>query len=255
MRWDELTWVEFDVLSKEQCIALLPVGSIEQHGPHLPLGLDYMIVDRLSDRFIVKARTLGLNTIKLPPIPYGLSHMWLGNPGTISIDHSSFMNYVCDVVRSIIRWGVKYVLILNGHAGNSDALRVVASRITNEFKEDSVVVVTSWWELVNDVIKELFNIGFFHADEVETSVALALNINVKGELMGSEIHRRYDEFWHSLDLTKRPKIYVYRFEAIRRIPGSYGNPKAVDIEKGVKIVEHVIDRLIKLSNDLLAGRI
>ncbi len=253
--WDRLSWVEFETLVKDLDLVVLPVGSVEQHGPHLPLGLDYLIVDELSKRFVIKAYEVGIKAVKLPPIAYGLSSMWLGNPGTITVNFDSFMSYVYDVIKAVLLWGVKRVLLLNGHAGNSDALRVVASKIVNELKGDHLIVVTTWWELVGDIIKELFPKGFFHADEVETSIALALGIDVKGDLEGSSIHRKYDEFWHSLDLTKRPKAYVYRYEAVKRVPGSYGTQKGVSYDKGATLVNSIIDRLIKLTKDLLHNKI
>ncbi|MEM0361529.1 MAG: creatininase family protein [Sulfolobales archaeon] len=254
--WDLITWVEFEETVDDSTIALLPVGSIEQHGLHLPLGLDYLIVDELAKRFVERVRSSGIKVIKLPPIPYGLSSMWSGNPGTLEVSEASFMNYLYDLIKSIMRCGIKKVLILNGHAGNSDALKVVARRVVNDVGGDSLVIVTSWWELVGDVINEVFESKFFHADEIETSIAIALNIRVVSErAVGSEVDRRYDDFWHSLDLTKRPKAYVYRFEGFKRLPGSYGNPDKANYEKGVRLVNSIMDRLTKLIVDVLSGRI
>ena len=254
--WDLMTWKEFEVYVDESTVAILPVGSVEQHGLHLPLGLDYLIVDELCRRLVVRAEKEGFKVVKLPPIPYGLSAMWLGNPGTIDISSNSFINYVYDVLRSVMRWGINKLLILNGHAGNSDALRLTASNLIKDLGGNYVVVVTSWWELVGDIINEVFESKFFHADEVETSVALALGIRVaEVSVKSSEIFRRYDDFWHSLDLVKRPKIYVYRFEGIRREPGSFGIPEKASYEKGLKVVNTVIDRLLMLIKDLISSRI
>jgi len=254
--WDLMTWKEFESFIDNSTVAILPVGSVEQHGPHLPLGLDYLIVDELCRRLVVRAEGEGLKVVKLPPIPYGLSAMWLGNPGTIDISSNSFINYVYDVLRSVVRWGITKLVVLNGHAGNSDALRVVASNLVKDLSSNYVVVVTSWWELVGDVINEVFESKFFHADEVETSVALALGVRVvEVGVKGSEIFRRYDDFWHSLDLSRRPKIYVYRFEGVRREPGSFGTPEKASYEKGLKVVNTVVDRLLKLIKELVEGKV
>lgn len=254
--WDLMTWKEFESFIDNSTVAILPVGSVEQHGPHLPLGLDYLIVDELCRRLVVRAEGEGLKVVKLPPIPYGLSAMWLGNPGTIDISSNSFINYVYDVLKSVVRWGITKLVVLNGHAGNSDALRLVASNLVKDLSSNYVVVVTSWWELVGDVINEVFESKFFHADEVETSVALALGVRVvEVGVKGSEIFRRYDDFWHSLDLSRRPKIYVYRFEGVRREPGSFGTPEKASYEKGLKIVNTVVDRLLKLIKELIEGKV
>ncbi len=254
--WDLMTWKEFEDFVDDSTVAVLPVGSVEQHGTHLPLGLDYLIVDELARKLVEVAGSSGVKVIKLPPIPYGLSSMWAGNPGTVEVSDEAFMKYVYDVIRSIMRCGISKVLILNGHGGNSEALKLVARKAADEVRGNSLVAVASWWELVGDAINEVFESKFFHADEVETSVAIALGIRVvHGEVTGSEIERRYDEFWHSLDLTKRPKVYVYRFEGFRRFPGGYGSPEKASYEKGVKLVKILTMRLIKLIQDLLAGRI
>ncbi|MCS7107849.1 MAG: creatininase family protein [Sulfolobales archaeon] len=254
--WDQITWVEFEELVDSSTVALLPIGSVEQHGMHLPLGLDYLIVDEISRKLVVKANNLGFKVIKLPSIPYGLSSMWSGNPGTLEVSDESFINYLYDLIKSIIRCGISKVLIFNGHAGNADALRIVARRVVNDVGSDSVVVVTSWWELVGDLINDVFESKFYHADEVETSVAMALGIRVIHEkIVSSSIDRKYDDFWHSLDLTKRPKLYVYRFEGVRRSPGSYGSPEKSTYEKGMVLVNSILDRSVKLIQDLLAGKI
>ncbi|MEM2158515.1 MAG: creatininase family protein, partial [Sulfolobales archaeon] len=67
--WDQITWVEFEEIIDDSTVAVLPVGSVEQHGMHLPLGLDYLIVDELSKKLVMKANKLGLRIIKLPSIP------------------------------------------------------------------------------------------------------------------------------------------------------------------------------------------
>lgn len=255
--WEQLTWDEVEGITSKLVAAVLPVGSVEQHGLHLPLGLDYLVVDELARRVVIRAREEGFEVLKLPPIPYGLSSMWLGNPGTINVRASAFMNYVADVIRSVIRCGVRRVLILNGHAGNSDALRVVAREVADEVGDGGyVIVVTSWWDVVGDVINEVFETKFFHADEVETSIALALGIRVKVDrAVGGPIHRYYDDFWHSLDLTKRPKVYTYRFEGVRKYPGGFGSPGRASVEKGDKVVKTLIERLVKLIKDLSSDRV
>ncbi len=254
--WDLITWVEFKEVVDEHTVAVLPVGSVEQHGPHLPLGLDYLIVDELARRLVERASTLGIKVIKLPSIPYGLSGMWSGNPGTLEVSDNSFMNYLYDLIISAMRCGIRKILLLNGHAGNSEALRIVARRAVNDVGIDSVIAVASWWDLVGDLINEIFESKFFHADEVETSIAMALGIRVVVErITGSRIDRKYDDFWHSLDLTRRPKAYVYRFERVERSPGSYGSPEKASYDKGIRLVNPLIERLVKFIQDLLVGKV
>jgi creatinine amidohydrolase len=110
----EMTWQEFDRVRHEK-IVILPVGSTEQHGPHLPLSVDSIIAEGLS--LMVAERVEG---IVAPTICYGYKSAPLSGggplfPGTMDLNAVTFMNLVFDVLEELIRDGVKKVLILNGH--------------------------------------------------------------------------------------------------------------------------------------------
>jgi len=255
--WHKLTWIEFrDYINskKYKVIALLPVGSIEQHGPHLPLGTDYIIADSVCKLTIERVSKLRSDIIplKLPPLIYGLSSMWASYVGTISVNTDIFMKLVTNILSEVIRNGIEKIVIINAHAGNDDALRV-ASRDAVETLNKGLIVVTNIWHVVGDVINKLFNTKFFHADEVETSLALALNISVKlsnvklSDYPTTLKTRYYDEFWHSLDLTKRPKAYFYRPESrLKEGLGAFGRPDLASREKGLKLLDELITRLANL---------
>ncbi|OYT45752.1 MAG: hypothetical protein B6U85_08345 [Desulfurococcales archaeon ex4484_42] len=255
--WCKLSWIELrDYINskKHKVVALLPVGSIEQHGPHLPLGTDYIIADSVCKLTIEKVNKLRSDIIplKLPPLVYGLSTMWTSYTGTISINTDVFMKLVINILSEIIRNGIEKVVVINAHAGNDDALRT-ASKDVVEMLNKGLIVVVNIWHIVGDVINKLFNTKFFHADEVETSLALALNIGVKLSNVKLSNHpatlrtRYYDEFWHSLDLTKRPKAYFYRPESrLKEGLGAFGRPDLASKEKGLKLLNELIARLANL---------
>ena len=156
----------------------------------------------------------------------------------------------------MIRSGCRKVIIINGHAGNSDALRVACRDTVEELGKGEVAVVTLW-DLCGDIINRSFQTGFFHADEVESSVALALGLRVKGPLRpAGEAHRKYSDFWHSLDLTVRPKAYVFRPESREMHgAGSFGRPDLASSEKGRALVDCLTRRLGEFLNEFMLSNV
>lgn len=255
--WDKLTWKEIkDFCSNKNSVVFLPVGSTEQHGPHLPVGLDYIIADHVSREAASRLKEQGVAVLKLPPVPYGLSVMWASYPGTITITTETFIGLVKDIVSSVVSSGCRNIIIVNGHAGNSDGLRVAARDAVETIKSGTIAVVTLW-ELCGDLINDLFETKFFHADEVETSVALALGFNIREIPQNPQVpHRRYSEKWHSLDLEKRPKVYVYRPESTAlHGDGAYGSPYLATSEKGKTLLDCMISKLTDLAADLIKERV
>lgn len=251
------TWVEVrEICNNDRSIFLVPVGSVEQHGPHLPLGLDYVIAQHVALEACRNLEKEGVRPLVFPPITYGLSSMWSAYPGTVSVGSESLYKYLRDIIISASRNCVKTpVVIVNGHAGNNDLLRVLCRDVAEE--TGLTVSFVSVWDLCGDVIKETFTTPFTHADEVETSLAIALNILVKEPPKDSlEFFRKYDEFWHSLDLTKRPKAYVFRSESRETHgDGSFGKPYLASRDKGEVLLNCMINRLVSLVKGIIEGRI
>ena len=254
--WDRLTWKEINEVCKtKESIAILPVGSVEQHGPHLPLGTDYLIADMLSSEAVERLEKEGINALKLPPLPYGLSSMWAAYPGTVTLRTETYISLLKDVILSIISSDCTNILIVNGHAGNSDALRI-AARDAVEAAGKGTVSIASVWEICGDLIDDLFETPFFHADEVETSLAMALGLRIaESPSRGCEPHRKYSDRWHSLKLRVRPKAYVYRPESIdTHGDGHFGRPDLATRDKGERLKECIIEGIKGLALDLIKGR-
>ncbi len=258
-RWELLSWVDVNNFCSldEGKVILIPVGSVEQHGPLLPLGFDYIIAYEACLRSCETLSSKDVKTIVLPPLTYGISPMWLAYPGTVSISSSTLQALIKDIVKSISSYcrQIKFVFV-NGHAGNSDVLKVIARDLAEEFNME--IAVVTLWELCGDVINETFHTKFFHADEVETSLGLTLKLvkDHRRDLVASEPFRKYNEVWHTLDLTKRPKAYVYRPESKETHgSGAYGRPDLASESKGMKLMECFISRLTSFVEDFIKGLI
>jgi creatinine amidohydrolase len=250
--WQEMTWEELQSAAKECDIALLPTGSCEQHGPMMPLGTDFYIAYEAAKR--VAERT---GTIVAPPLPVGMSGYHLGEPGTISVKPLIMIEYFADVLISISNSGFNKVIVLNGHAGQQWLLSqasLMANAATGVF-----VAIAHWWELAcEEVRRECGRI--WHADEAETSVALALlpdglvDMGKAGEEAFPEPTVQFcdydllpelkDKFlWSSI-------LPAYPPEKDIRRTGMYGDVRKASREKGERIVSAWIDNLVKFIEDL-----
>jgi creatinine amidohydrolase len=176
-----MTWQQAQAAIETANLAVLPVGSIEQHGPHLPLDTDAGIAEELATRI---ATELGDDAVLCPPLRYGLSEHHMAFPGTLTLRPETFLRVQDDVIESLASWGLRRVLVVNGHAGNVDALRLAARTA----RRDHGVLVASvmWLYLAGDVITELATGDRYgHACEVETSVAMSLRpSSVRHDLIG-----------------------------------------------------------------------
>ncbi|HSI92480.1 MAG TPA: creatininase family protein [Jiangellaceae bacterium] len=165
-----LTWPAAEEALAAAKLALLPVGSLEQHGPHLALDTDLAVADALAQRL---EQDLGDGGLLCPAVPYGLSEHHLGFPGTVTLRPDTLASLVLDVVESLVHWGLRRVLVVNGHGGNIDALRLVSRRARRD--SGALVAAVMWAQLAADEIgARVTSPAYGHACEIETSVVQVL---------------------------------------------------------------------------------
>ncbi|MEL9929365.1 MAG: creatininase family protein [Sulfolobales archaeon] len=254
----DMSWIDFEreCYKTGECVGILPIGSVEQHGAHLPLGTDIMIAERLAQKIFEKASEKGFKIILLEPISITVSVEWSGNPGTLWVPGEVFQSYVKSYILSLMRNNIRRIIVLNAHGGNTGHLQALLKDVVYEFKEEGFkIYLINWWEFVGDVINRIFETRFFHADEVETSLAMALGIGGKATESGEIIERPYDEKWHDLDTTKRPRVYFFYREGRRLEKGSFGRPDIASREKGEILLKEFLDRFMDFLEDLVRGRI
>jgi creatinine amidohydrolase len=169
-RLTSLTWADAESAFATASLAILPTGSIEQHGPHMTLESDTAVAWALAQRLEVE---LGPDAVLLPRLDYGLSEHHLRFPGTMTLRPETYVRLLVEIVESVTRWGMRRVLIVNGHGGNIDALRLV-SRIARR-DHGALVASVMWAVIAADEIKaRVSSPQYGHACESETSIALAL---------------------------------------------------------------------------------
>ena len=161
----EMNWSEVKELIEKSKVAIIPTGSTEQHGPHLPLGTDYLIAEHIANKVAKEA-----NVLVTPVIPIGYAPYHTDYPGTLSIPMDVLTAYYTGIVDSLIKHGMTHILFLNGHGGNSPALSNVCFYLR---MKGITAAYINWFELGGHFKKEWGSLG--HADHFETSVMLSVD--------------------------------------------------------------------------------
>jgi creatinine amidohydrolase/Fe(II)-dependent formamide hydrolase-like protein len=240
----ELTWPEAEKRLEEVDVALLPVGSIEQHGPHLPLDSDAFDAEYLAHK--VAEKCSDPKPLVFPLIPYGVSYHHEGFSGTISISPDTLSRFVYEIGMGAARQGITKLLIINGHGGNSPALNFAAQMINRDAHiftcvdtgETSDPDVDALAETPNDV----------HAGEIETSTTLA----VRPDQVRMEKARTFIPQFSSsyLNFTSKRKVNWYAHTARISPEGVLGDPSKASRDKGKRIWHLMITNLVELVEDL-----
>jgi creatinine amidohydrolase len=128
-RYDELTWPEMRQAIARQPVVLLPFGTVEDHGPHLPINTDNAIVAAIC---LETARRAPEEMLVMPVVNYGLDEHHMDFPGAVSVGIETLIAYVADVALSATRHGFTHVLIVNGHGSNGPIADLAARRVVLE---------------------------------------------------------------------------------------------------------------------------
>lgn len=176
-KMQEMTWNDFDRI-RRNCVVILPVGSTEQHGPHLPLSVDAIIAEGLSE--MIAGETGGAVA---PAVCYGYKSAPLSGggpifPGTLDLNGTTLINLVHDILEELIRDQVTKILIVNGHYENEAFLLEAADLVSGQYPQVKIVEA-SWWDQISQpVMDKVFDEVPFpgwaleHAAIAETSMTL-----------------------------------------------------------------------------------
>ncbi|WP_291767008.1 creatininase family protein [Caldivirga sp. UBA161] len=239
MHWWELTWPDFEKADKS--IALLPTGIVEAHGPHLPLG-----TDALMATYIAEEAAKRTNALLLPTVWYGNTYVLDKFPGTISISNEVLYMLYRDIFREVSRNGVKYLIVINGHGGNIDALSMASKDVAKE--TNLTIILINWWvDLGKEARRKVLETPEGHAAEDETSEVLAAYPHLV-KLVPRD--GSADEW---IDVKFR--IYGREVYAQEYTKAVQGYPSRASQEKGKAILEAAINEVTQLINDLRNGKL
>ncbi len=240
---EHMTWEEYrDEVARR--IIILPVGSLEQHGPHLPLNVDVVIPTSLA-----KTVCEELDGMVLPPISYGYKAQGGGQlfPGTTSLDGTTLINLTLDILRETYRHGGRRFLVLNGHYENT-AFVTEAVELFGRAVNDATVVILSWWDQVSDeMVDELFAEAGFpgweleHAAVTETSLVqyFAPELVREDRILDDQSERmpKYSVFPPPDDTLPKSGVPYKATHASR--------------EKGEQLAKHVVDAIVQIARQEL----
>jgi creatinine amidohydrolase/Fe(II)-dependent formamide hydrolase-like protein len=184
--WGECTWEDIAQAAREDYIVILPAGAIEQHGPMLPVDVDARLAERNAIEGAQYARDrYHLNLLVLPPLHYGQSCHHMKFPGTISLRFETYIAALYDIMRTVIDWGFRSIVIANGNGGNANSLEVarykLMEEIAREGKDARIYLHTGHSDpYIRERHRELSESGVLpdehfgiHAAAYETSMMLA----------------------------------------------------------------------------------
>jgi len=248
-RWELHTWKEMEKKLADIDTAILPCGSIEQHGPHLPLDVDYFDSVYLARK--VAEACSNPKPFVLPAIPYGVAYHHEDFKGTVSVTNHTLSSLVYDIGRSLARNGIRKLIILNAHGDNSPTLLYAAQMIN---RDTGIFVCVESGETSDTDLNELSETpNDIHAGEIETSTTLAIRPGmVQMERAVSETMNFGSSY---LDFTSERGVAWYVRTKIISGSGIMGDPTKASAEKGKKIWEIMIAHLVRFVEGVKRSRL
>jgi creatinine amidohydrolase len=239
MLLEELSWPEVRKLKVATKVVLLPLGSFEQHGPHLPLTTDTDLVTAVA-RAVESERPAKI--LCLPTLWPGHSTHHLFFPGTLSVSQMPYIQLVLELCRSVAGMGARKVFLLNGHGGNEVPLRAALRELKSEFPKTRFVTA-AYWSLAAESIKQVRESelgGLGHACEMETSLMLHLHPQrVKMHLAKRDGPKHKDAYRKADMLYGRPVYFVNEFHEVTKT-GTIGHPELATAEKGKQFLSGIV---------------
>lgn len=255
----KLTWEEAADRAKAGAVVLLPLGTTEQHGRHLPLDTDAYIAEHLCERIALEAQTRGLTVLVAPVLNYGVSWYHRHFAGTMWLPPELFIQVVIELCKSLSHHGFTRKVLVNCHGGNAASLTVAINRFYDETGER--VLLAQWWELAGDLIKEMMTSGVIHAEQAETSLALALGQRALMDKASRDAFERSKAVLEHGHTWSRHAKYDAMFKGgfvnppmdkIEEISesGVVGDATRANAEEGRRILDTVVTRLVEVCDDL-----
>ncbi|MBW7922067.1 MAG: creatininase family protein [Rubellimicrobium sp.] len=248
-RFRELTWPEVNKAIEHGPTVLIPVGAIEQHGPHLPVDVDNTITEHLCEQAALRSEG---DIMTMPAVHYGYNAHNMDFPGTISIRMETFIAYLVDVGASLAHQGFRHLLLVNAHGSNGPLVDLIARRLTVE--HECLAGAINHWELGWDFIRAELEGGPYaadHACEWETSEYLAIRPElVQTDLIRDEIPaHRGGARWLYPGLDGSKWVHFMNWWSRMNDSGVAGTPSLASAEKGQRMLEGTITRMIEVGRE------
>jgi creatinine amidohydrolase len=259
---ERMTWPEVEeAIERGVDAVLIPIGTTEQHGPHMPLDTDCFIARSLCARAAEAGETDGVELLVAPTLNVTLSWYHMQFPGSLRLSTTTFFQVFREICDSLAHHGFEHLVAVNGHGGNAAALTVAV----NHYLETTGrrVFLVQWWDLASDALAEIEG-PMIHAEEAETSLAMALGQRVEADRATRDAWDRGQAVkdaglpWTSYGrygMRAGGPGVVVPMDMLRDITesGVVGDATRARVETGQRIVEALIPRIVQVCKEM-AGK-
>jgi len=218
--------------------AVLPIGSTEYHGEHLPFGTDTLVADSLAAALTDRVEGM----LKLPVLPFGMSEHYSSFPMVITLDTTTLIGVLKEVMNSLNAHGIKRLIVINGHDGNIPALHAASMEYRKAHPEFKVAALEAWWITAGELLpRGTFEAwgGIGHAGEGETSMML----RVAPELVNMSKAKG-----HIPTLPEHIQV-TWLFSEITPY-GVTGDPTKATSEKGIMMWDALVEKLVSFVEEM-----
>lgn len=249
MRLENLRWPDLSNLAGR--IFVVPLGSLEQHGPHLPLFTDSLIIGHIANRV---EQQLSERIVLLPV-------QWLGHSphhrrfGCASLDFFPYVEMIRGLCRSLINIGARKILLLNGHGGNDTPCKAAQRELKSEFEKltDLYVVYAAYWNLAAEKFNRIRTSpegGMGHACEMETSILLQQNPSLVDMSKAKQGGPSPQIGYRTVDMLKPPPFsLINEFDELSP-SGVLGMPELATAEKGEQFLNAAVSAVVALLDEM-----
>jgi creatinine amidohydrolase len=240
--WSDLKTPDFPAEARERCVVILPIGSTEQHGSHLPVQVDTLLASEVALR---TARRVPASTpvLVLPPLWISLAEHHMGMAGSLTLDFATLHAFVRCVVVSLQRQGYRRVLLLNGHGGNISALNTIVDLLAIE--TSLPVASATYWMVAAAAFGRILTSqdNLLHACEAETSMLMHLRPDLVDASAARTVHAPARGFLEPLG--------THRWRPIGHwsCSGVVGTPASASAAKGERLLDAAGEALAAAVSD------
>ena len=248
----DMTWPEVEGLLREPNAVVIPVGSTEQHGLHLPLNVDSRCATYMAEQAARKVtEEHRIRVVVAPTIHYTEVATFDSYPGSVGISVDTEIRVIGDIARNLTKQGFKNIIFVNGHSSNVIPINTALRQVFVDFP-DAGLYALNWWALGFEVIPEVRKSKIcLHADELETSVSLVIQPeNVHLDKAVKELPSySLSEKWVFPDFYGPNRVFYHsrkNYPQLGTGSGVMGDPTVASRETGEKIVKAVVDDLAEI---------
>ncbi len=247
----EMTWPEIRAVADEDRVVILPIGTLEDHGPHLPVDTDVRIIDAICEGACAKVPG---DVVLLPVVTHGYSPHHRDFPGSVNIRWNVFVEHLLDITGSLVGHGFRRFILANGHGSNMPLVNM-AARLTIVDHPDAIACdyfylhTPRGLDAISSVRESEFPGGMAHACELETSIYLALDPTlVQTDKAEKDINVPPSDYFY-MDWVDGPGSMMEYWSTLSRT-GTVGDPTLANAQKGRVLLEAAVEELLMVIGEM-----